>query len=65
MGFDELRKVTFPPFLSPRGPLSDAQLNESVARLRAADASIDAGKGIEASEALKRIAAGHGFAIDG
>jgi hypothetical protein len=51
--------------LDPRRPLSDAQLSESVAQLRAADASIDAGQGLEASEALRRITAGHRFAIDG
>jgi hypothetical protein len=53
------------PAWDPRGPLSDAQLNESVAQLCAADASINAGRGIEADEALRQIVARHGFAIDG
>jgi hypothetical protein len=53
------------PAWDPRGALSNEQLNESVAELRASDVSINAGRGIEADEALRQIAAGHGFAIDG
>ncbi len=40
----------------PRGPLGEQELRESVARLKQADASIDAGEGIEAEEAFRRVA---------
>lgn len=48
----------------PRGPLSEEELSKSVARLKQADASIDAGEGIEAEEAFRRIAAKHGLQIN-
>ncbi len=50
--------------VDPRGTLSQSELRESVAKLKQADASIDAGKGIEAEEALRRIALKHGLQID-
>ena len=51
------------PFEDPRGPLSEEELQRSVAELEAADAEIDAGKGIEADEAFRRIADKHGFTL--
>lgn len=49
------------PFEDPRGQLTDQQLRQSVAELEAADAQIDAGQGIDADEAFRRIADKHGF----
>lgn len=49
------------PFEDPRGPLTTEQLKQSAMELEAADAEIDAGKGIEVDEAFGRIADKHGF----
>lgn len=48
----------------PRGPLAEADLQASVDRLKQADAAIDAGKGIDADEAMRRIAAKHAFSVE-
>lgn len=48
------------PINDPRGPLGEQALRQSVAELEAADASIDAGHGIDAEEVFRRIAAERG-----
>ncbi len=49
------------PTEDPCGPLFEEQLRESVARLERADASIDAGRGIDVEDAFRSIAEKHGF----
>lgn len=51
------------PLDDPRGPLSEQALRQSVAELDAADASIDAGKGVDAEQALMQIAEKHDLKI--
>lgn len=55
-----IEALAIEPIDDPRGPLSKQALRESVAELEIADASIDAGHGIEAEEVFRRIAAKHG-----
>lgn len=50
-----------PEQVDPRGPLSEAQLAESVARLKSADADIDAGNGMEIIAAFEAIARKNGL----
>lgn len=52
------------PTHDPRGDLTEQQLAESVVRLRAAEAAIDAGQGIDGEEAMRRIGKKHGFLSD-
>jgi len=45
----------------PRGPMTEEQLRQSVAELEAADATIDAGGGRDAREALLELGREFGF----
>lgn len=51
------------PIADPRGVLDEEALQQSVSKLEAADASIEAGLGVDAEEALHRVAAKHGLAM--
>lgn len=51
------------PSGDPRGQLAEEQLRQSVAELEAADASIDAGGGRDAREALLELGQKFGFQL--
>lgn len=49
------------PFDDPRSSMTEEELRQSVAELEAADATIDAGGGHDAREALLKLGRGFGF----
>lgn len=51
------------PTTDPRGVLSETELRQSVAELEAADATIDAGQGHDARQALLKLGQKFGFQL--
>lgn len=51
------------PTSDPRGPLSEKELHESVAMIERGNAEIEAGGGMEAEEAFRKLAEKHGLSF--
>lgn len=58
-----IEALAIEPIDDPRGVLNEEALQQSVTELEAAEASIEAGLGIDAEEALHRVAERHGLIL--
>ncbi len=58
-----LAAIADEPTEDPCGELSETELRESVEMIRRGNAAIEAGEGIDAEEAFRKIGEKHGFDI--